>query len=186
MADGRNLRRTLWLLGFLSALTAGIIFYIQADSARIKKIYKKWRGGPVGLGIHGFNYTDLPIELFSVGSSGGGNIFVSSPTSGGGGTTCCYTWYQDTRISMPVEVEWMRTVNGKERWCVKTVILHGPYPDDPFAIAIHFMPDGDVIPEITAGFPDVKLSLERFDPGHRKADVNTTHDEQVAQCRYGY
>jgi hypothetical protein len=140
---------------------------------------------PVGLAINGFNYTDRVIELFSIDNRGGGNIAVSSPTSGGGKTTCCLRWYPGSQLSRPVKIEWMRYKNDKELWCKKTVILEAPFPEKPTDVSVHFMPDGDIKVEVTEGYPDLKLSLDRFDPGHRKEDNNIVLDEKVAECRYG-
>jgi hypothetical protein len=142
-------------------------------------------GKPKMLAINGFNYTDLTISEFSVGSSGGGNIFVSSPTSGGGGTSCCVVWYPGMQMPKPVTIEWMRFVNGRDRWCKKTVLLTGPVPENPTAFGVHFMPDGDIQVEITQGASDPKLKLPRFNAGHRRAEGNVIHDEQTASCKDG-
>lgn len=139
----------------------------------------------IGLAIHGYNYTDRVIELFSIDSQGGGNIAVSSPTSGGGKTTCCLRWYLGSELSRPVKIEWMRYKNDKEFWCKKTVMLEAPFPYRPTDVGVHFMPDGNIKVEVTEGYPDLKLSLDRFDPGHRKEENNIVLDEQVAECRYG-
>lgn len=142
-------------------------------------------GKPVGLAINGFNYTDLVISHFSVQHQGGGNIYVSSPTSGGGGTVCCVTWRPGTKLPRPIQVEWMRVVNNKDRWCKKTVMLTGPVPASPTAIGVHFMPDGDIQVELSEGYPDVKLKLTNFDDGRRKETGNVIHDEEAASCKDG-
>jgi Protein of unknown function (DUF3304) len=138
------------------------------------------------LGINGFNYTDLAIDLFNVAHTGGGNIFVSSPTSGGGGTTCCVRWNSTTPLPWPIEVEWMRYANRKQRWCKKTVMFNGPMPANPTAIGVHFMPDGDVQIELAEGYPALKLRLENYSDGQRHATGNVIHDEKTASCRDGY
>lgn len=140
---------------------------------------------PAGLGIHGFNYTDRVIELFSIDGRGGGNIAVSSPTSGGGKTTCCLRWYPGSQLSRPVKIEWMRYKNDKEFWCKKTVMLKAPFPEKPTDVAVHFMPDGNIEVELTEGYPELKLRLENYDDGHRRKEGNTVHDEQTAECRDG-
>lgn len=142
-------------------------------------------GKAVGLGIVGFNYTDLVISHFSVQHQGGGNIYVSSPTSGGGGTVCCLTWRPGTTLPQPIRVEWMRNFNGKRRWCQKTVLLTSPVPANPTAIGVHFMPDGSIQVELSEGYPDVKLKLESFDDGRRKETGNVIHDEETASCKDG-
>jgi hypothetical protein len=140
---------------------------------------------PKMLAINGFNYTDLTISAFSVGSSGGGNIFVSSPTSGGGKTSCCLLWIPGTQLPKPVTIEWMRVINGRDRWCKKTVLVVGPVPDNPTAFGVHFMPDGNIQVEITQGYPKVKLRLENYNDGHRKAVGNVIHGEETASCKDG-
>lgn len=142
-------------------------------------------GEPVGLAINGFNYTDLVIEMFSVAYQGGGNIAVSSPTSGGGGTVCCVRWRPGTTLPKPMLVEWTRYTNERWRTCQKTVMLNGPVPANPTAIGVHFMPDGDVQLEITAGYPKLKLKLSAFDDGHRHKSGNEVHDEKTASCKDG-
>lgn len=142
-------------------------------------------GPPVSLAINGFNYTDTVISNFSVNGNGGGNIYVSSPTSGGSGTSCCVVWYPITKLPAPIKVEWLRVVNGRDRWCEKTVLLKGPIPDRPTAFGVHFMPDGDIEVEITVGYPKLKLRLENFDGGRRKESGNVVHDEESARCRDG-
>lgn len=145
----------------------------------------KFDGKPKMLAINGFNYTDLTISSFSVGASGGGNIFVSSPTSGGGSTSCCVVLYPGAPLPRPVTIEWMRLVNGKDRWCKKTVQLTGPIPENPTAFGVHFMPDGEIQVEVTEGYPKLKLRLDNYNDGHRKAEGNVIHDEQKAVCKDG-
>lgn len=138
---------------------------------------------PAMLAINGFNYTDLPIDSFSVGGAGGGNIFVSSPTSGGGKTTCCVMLYPGALLPQTFTVRWMRYLHGRDRWCEKTAILRGPIPDSPTDIGVHFMPDGDIQLEIAHGYPAMKLHIDNFDDGHRKAAGNVIHDEEVGRCK---
>jgi Protein of unknown function (DUF3304) len=142
-------------------------------------------GPPVSLAINGFNYTDTVISNFSANGNGGGNIYVSSPTSGGSGTSCCIVWHPITKLPAPVKIVWLRVVNGRDRWCEKTVQLKGPIPDKPTAFGVHFMPDGDIQVEITVGYPKLKLRLENFDGGRRHESGNMIHDEETARCRDG-
>jgi len=141
-------------------------------------------GEPVSLAVNGFNYTDLPIDYFSVGGAGS-DVVVSSPTSGGGGTSCCVTWRPGSTLPRPMKIEWMRYVDGVQRWCEKTVELRGPVPDKPTALGVHFMPDGDIRVEITQGEADPKLKLGRFSASQRKETGNVVHDEETARCRNG-
>lgn len=178
--------RTIWLICLLIFYAGGALIAIQKNEANAEGSSDYLTAKPIGLGIHGFNYTDLVIEWFSINGRGGGNIAVSSPTSGGGGTTCCFPWRAGRISAMKVEIEWMRIVNQKRRWCKKTAMIQPPFPDKPFAVAVHFMPDGSIIPEITSSFPKTKLQLESFDDGHRKQFGNVIYDEKVAECRNDY
>ena len=98
---------------------------------------------------------------------------------------CCVTWRPGTKLPRPIQVEWMRVVNNKDRWCKKTVMLTGPVPASPTAIGVHFMPDGDIQVELSEGYPDVKLKLTNFDDGRRKETGNVIHDEEAASCKDG-
>lgn len=143
-------------------------------------------GKPKMLAIVGYNYTDLYIDSFSVGSSGGGNLFVSSPTSGGGSSSCCLILYPGVTLPRPVTIEWMRSLDGKrQRWCQQTVQLTGPIPENPTAFGVHFMPDGEIQVEVTQGYPKLKLRLDNYNDGHRKAEGNVIHDEEKAVCKDG-
>lgn len=137
---------------------------------------------PVGLAINGFNYTDRVISTFTINHQDGGNIVVSSPTSGGGKTTCCMTWHPGSQLSRLVKIEWMRYIDGRRTWCKKEVMLNAPFPQSPTDVSVHFMPDGNIEVELTQGYPDVKLSLQRHDAGHRKKEGNVIYDEQTANC----
>jgi hypothetical protein len=162
---------------------------VQGGNAQTNAAPSPSAAGPTKsftLGINGFNYTDLLISAFNVSKTGGGNIYVSSPTSGGGGTTCCIRWSSATQLPWPIEIEWMRYSNRVQRWCKKTVMFNGPVPANPTAIAVHFMPDGDIQIEITEGYPKLKLRLENFSDGERHATGNLIHDDKTASCRNGY
>ena len=141
--------------------------------------------GFVALDIIGLNYTDLIVELFSVQRRGGGKINVSSPRFGGGKATCCLSWRSGTKLPLPIDVEWMRYVNDKERWCKKTVMLTGPVPANPRAIGVHFMPDGDIQVELIEAHPTLRLKLKRFNGDHRNETANVIHDEKTGSCKDG-
>ncbi|EPX57391.1 hypothetical protein D187_007145 [Cystobacter fuscus DSM 2262] len=133
----------------------------------------------VALTVSGYNYTDLHIESFSVDGAGGANIFVSSPDSGGGGGVCCLRWYPGVPLPVSVKVEWTRDL---KRWCEKEVMVSGPVPDQPRYIVVHFFQDGRIEVELTEGFPESKLQLDRFSPVARKASGNSVLDEKIARC----
>lgn len=175
----------LAMLGLLTAVSACAQGTSNYASRSAPQTHKSQPTEPVSLTINGFNYTDRVIELFSINGQGGGNIAVSSPTSGGGKTTCCITWHPAITLPTPVEIEWLRYVNDKGLWCRKVVMLNGPIPENPDAVGVHFMPDGNIIVEITDGYPDIKLQLSRFRPDQRKESGNVIHDEQAANCKYG-
>lgn len=186
MSKKKPLPHAIWLAGLLMLCPGTSPMAAQKNEIDANTDFRYLTAKPIGLGIHGFNYTDLVIEWFSINGRGGGNIAVSSPTSGGGGTTCCFPWRAGRISAMKVEIEWMRIVNQTRRWCKKTVMIQPPFPDKPFAVAVHFMPDGNIVPEVTSNFPKPKLQIERFDPGHRKEFGNTIYDEKVAECRHAY
>ena len=134
------------------------------------------------LAIDGFNYTDFGIELFYVDGTGGGPLSVSTETSGGGGTTCCFRLYPTLALTSPIEIKWARYINGKYRWCKKSVRMTGPLPDNPTDLGVHFMPDGNIIVQASHFFPDMKLALKHFSRIQRNATENVIHDEEVATC----
>lgn len=171
------------LLG--ASMTLPLFAQSTADAKRLPEVlvsnpnYSR----PVGLAIHGFNYTDRVISMFSIDHRGGGNIFVNSSTSSGGKTTCCMRWYPGSQLSRPVKIEWMRYIDGRRTWCKKEVMLNAPFPQNPTDVSVHFMPDGDIEVDLTEGYPEPKLRLEDFDDGHRKKEGNLIYDEQTANCQ---
>ncbi|WP_158616741.1 DUF3304 domain-containing protein [Corallococcus sp. CA054B] len=137
---------------------------------------------PVALEINGYNYTDLAIDSFEVNGQGGGDLSVSSTTSGGGKGTCCLGLSPDTKFPVELAIRWTR---DRKRWCEKTVQLAPPVTGDPRHIGVHFFPDGRIEAELTEGYPDLKLKLDRVDAGRRKPTGNSVQDEQSARCRDG-
>jgi hypothetical protein len=174
------------LLGMMAIFSAHIQGEPHSRPSRTPTAASTLSDKPVGLAIHGFNYTDRVIESFSIDFQGGGNIAVSSPTSGGGKTTCCMRWYPGNQLSRPVKIEWMRYRDDKQRWCKKTVMLKSPFPNNPTDVGVHFMPNGDIEVELAEGFPELKLHLENYDEGHRKKEGNIVYDEKTANCRDDY
>ncbi|WP_158621758.1 DUF3304 domain-containing protein [Corallococcus aberystwythensis] len=137
---------------------------------------------PVSLEINGYNYTDLAIDSFEVNGQGGGDLSVSSSTSGGGKGTCCLGLSPGTKFPVALTLRWTR---DRKRWCEKTVQLAAPVTADPRHIGVHFFPDGRIEAELTEGYPDLKLKLDRVDAGRRKPAANSVQDEQSARCRDG-
>ncbi|QAT84670.1 hypothetical protein EJ065_3103 [Corallococcus coralloides] len=138
---------------------------------------------PVSLEINGYNYTDLAIDSFEVNGQGGGDIEVSSIDSGGGKGTCCMGLSPGTRFPVELTLRWTR---DRKRWCEKTVQLKGIGTANPRHLGVHFLPDGHIEVEVTEGYPDLKLKLDRVDAGRRKPTGNSVQDEQSARCRDGY
>lgn len=137
---------------------------------------------PVALEINGYNYTDLAIDTFEVNGQGGGDLVVSSATSGGGKGVCCMGLSPGTKFPVELTIQWTR---DRKRWCEKTVQLAGPVTANPRHLGVHFFPDGRIEAEITEGYPDLKLKLDRVDVGRRKPAGNSVQDEQSARCRDG-
>lgn len=171
------------LLGTFTAFPACAQSAANAKQPSEALVSKPDYSKPIGMSINGFNYTDRVISAFSINHQDGGKIVVSSPTSGGGKTTCCMTWYPGSQLSRPVKIEWMRYIDGRRTWCKKEVMLKAPFPQNPTDVSVHFMPNGDIEVELTEGYPDVKLSLQRYDVGHRKQEGNVIHDEQTTDCQ---
>ncbi|MHA7630287.1 DUF3304 domain-containing protein [Corallococcus sp. M7] len=137
---------------------------------------------PVSLEINGYNYTDLAIDSFEVNGQGGGDLEVSSTDSGGGKGTCCVGLSPGTRFPVELSIRWTR---DRKRWCEKTVQLAGIATANPRHLGVHFFPDGHIEAEVTEGYPDLKLKLDRVDAGRRKPTGNSVQDEQSARCRDG-
>ncbi|MBN8226944.1 DUF3304 domain-containing protein [Corallococcus macrosporus] len=137
---------------------------------------------PVSLEIYGYNYTDLAIDSFEVNGQGGGDLEVSSIDSGGGKGTCCVGLSPGTRFPVELTLRWTRE---RKRWCEKAVQLKGIGTANPWHLGVHFFPDGHIEAEVTEGYPDLKLKLDRVDAGRRKPTGNSVQDEQSARCRDG-
>lgn len=169
--QARKVSRTVFLGGLL-ALAA-----CNEPSSRTSGVNR-----PAALEINGFNYTDLPIDHFSVNGQGGGNINVSTLTSGGGGNVCCVSFSPGSTLPLRIKVEWTR---DRERWCEQEVLIYDPIPASPMHLGVHFFPDGHIEAEITENFPELKLQLDSVSPGKRKESGNTVADEQTSRCRDG-
>jgi hypothetical protein len=63
------------------------------------------KGAPVQLEILGYNYTNRPIDQFTVNGQGGARVVLSSPTSGGSGGTCCVSYTPGAK-DFSVVVHW--------------------------------------------------------------------------------
>ncbi|TKS52987.1 DUF3304 domain-containing protein [Luteimonas yindakuii] len=136
-----------------------------------------------GLGIHGYNYTDQPIESFSVDGTWGGGVRVSTPTAGGGNTTCCVPVPNPRLLPQTYTVRWIaqmcrERVRGDGQWITqyrsgwreKQVPYTGPLPARPLAFEVHFYPNDEIRIEITDDIvtpPRVILPVDErgFRPG---------------------
>jgi hypothetical protein len=132
------------------------------------------------MGMHGYNYTDLPISSYSVSGVGwGGDLDVSNETAGGGKTTCCASL--PTRLPATYMVHWSR---DDHRWCDVKVIFKGPIPDRPRFFNTHFFQDGHIEITISYEFTDLLVKQPSMEGGlSRKASGNMVMDEKVAKCR---
>ena len=121
------------------------------------------------LGIVGYNYTHRYIDSFDVEGQGGGNIYLSTATSGGGGTSCCIGYNPRLKLPIQMRVRWTfgykRDAKGKivlPNETHETIAeLHGPVPNDPQQLEVHFMPDGTVQLRITREYSLPMLIIDR-------------------------
>ena len=178
MKANTNLRRFSRTAATFAAVASSVVLINGSIAQTSESDRRKYPS----LTIDGFNYTDVAIDYFSVDGSGGGLLLVSTETSGGGGGACCFRLYPLIALKSPIEVKWSRYINGKYRWCRKTVMMTGPIPDDPTDLGVHFMPDGNIVVQASHWFPDIKLALKRFNAAKRKESGNAIHDEEVATC----
>lgn len=141
------------------------------------------KSGTRGLGIHGYNYTDQPIESFSVNGTWGGVVRVSTPTAGGGNTTCCMPVPTPRLLPQTYTIRWVaemcrERVWGDGQWITqyrsgwreKEVQYAGPLPARPLAFEVHFYPNDEIRIEITDDIwtpPRVILPVDErgFRPG---------------------
>lgn len=139
-------------------------------------------GTKVQLSITGYNYTNRPIDQFSVNSNGGGNLHVSSLTSGGGGSVCCISYIVGLK-KWRVRVRWQAgacTYNNEifsngERgfelfdYFKETEVEVDPsVPARPNNLEVHFYPDGHLEVAVTEDDspPRLRLPKEREDRSH--------------------
>ncbi|ATB29600.1 hypothetical protein MEBOL_003055 [Melittangium boletus DSM 14713] len=175
--------RNLMLLGLF--MGPGACTCMKSDEERLREYEQEIESlpeelKPIELTLYGLNYTDLYIDSFSVSGIGGANIPVSSPTAGSSGGVCCMPWYPGAALPIPIKVSWTR---DNKRRCEKEVMITGPVPPNPENFAVHFFPDGHIEIELTEGYPELKLRLERFSATQRKESGNVVLDEQVARCK---
>lgn len=138
-----------------------------------------------GLSVHGYNYTNTAIGLYSVAGVGGGNIDVSTETTGGSKTTCCASMPNQLPPGYTINVRWTR---DGESWCELQVPFNGPVPDDAYRLMTHFYPDGHVEIEV-GGDADIapRLRMPHIHGNKRYADdaLNVNRDDRFATCRRG-
>jgi hypothetical protein len=132
-----------------------------------------------GLGLHGYNYTDMPIASYVVNGAWGGNLRVSSVRTGGGGTTCCGEI--PAHLPTTYQVSWSR---DDQRWCDIEVQFKGPIPVNPQFLNTHFFRDGHVEITVSEDFLDILVSEPDFHNGlSRNETGNVVMDEAFARCR---
>ena len=140
------------------------------------------------LTIVGYNYTDRYIDSFDAAGQGGGNLFLSGPSSGGGGGTCCIGFWSATPLPKKIKVDWTAsycklTVKGSHGetfvetapfWRTADAYIHGPIPDNPGYLEVHFYKDGHVEVAVTTRPSPPRLQLPDGDnfvrPGTQAKD----------------
>jgi hypothetical protein len=152
-----------------------LVLGLLASLAQCKPAPKSY-----SLGVVGYNYTDIYIASFSVGSASGGNVDVSDMESGGGGTGCCVEWIDGTELPEEYTIHWTR---DGELWCHLDVVLRGPIPRNPSMFTVHFYEDGHIEVEIARDYPDVREKKARFDHNQRKEFGNRVQDARFAKCQ---
>ena len=142
-----------------------------------------------GLGIVGYNYTEVGIDDYSVNGTGAFNLCVSNRDAGGGSTVCCFAWPPATKLPLPIRIEWTR--DGKT-WCRKTAMLSDPGPTEPTTFEVHVYPDRHIEVAITDTYSPPRLKLSAAGAGYRVGkDVQKENleaqriDAQNAECRAG-
>jgi Protein of unknown function (DUF3304) len=132
-----------------------------------------------GLGLHAYNYTDLPIWSYTVNGAGGGDIRVSGPTNGGSGTSCCGS--VPAHLPTTYIVRWSR---DDHRWCELAVAFNGPVPADPFNLNTHFYRDGHVEISVSDDSEPPRLKLSNINDGLSRTETgNVVYDEKFAKCK---
>jgi hypothetical protein len=168
---------------FVCVLTVGATcFGLQACNAHpngSESGVSSGNGRTVQLEIFGYNYTNRPIDQFTVNGQGGANIVLSSAGSGGSGGTCCVS-YTPGQKDFSVEVRWTThscqytqdTGTGEGTYDAtyyfyKTVSVPVDISnaESPQNIEVHFYPDGSVQAGISQlmSLPRLKLSKDRQD-----------------------
>ena len=96
--------------------------------------------------IKGFNYTDRPVDFFSVNGVWGGNAFAGR-YEGGGGSMCCAV----VTIGQSVSLKWTLGATGpqydtgvRQDDFKVTAIVPPPQSPDAEYLTVHFFKDGRV------------------------------------------
>ncbi|CAN5190631.1 hypothetical protein BH11PSE9_BH11PSE9_09580 [soil metagenome] len=132
-----------------------------------------------GLGLHGYNYTDLPIASYSVGSAWGGDVRVSGDGNGGSKTGCCVN--VPPFLPYTYRVSWSR---DDHVWCELAVEFKGPVPPNAFNFNTHFYQDGHVEISISADTEPPRVDLPRIGRGLKRHETgNVVNDTKFAKCK---
>ncbi|HKR42622.1 MAG TPA: DUF3304 domain-containing protein [Paraburkholderia sp.] len=129
---------------------------------------------PYEVELVGYDYTDRALLDFSVNGISGGNVFLSTKTSGGGKYACCLLLDRSVHLPHEIEVGYMREAlvaypsdrilqPADTDRVEKRVQLHGPMPDKPAYLEVHFYPDGHIDASLSGedGPSLPRLKLER-------------------------
>jgi len=109
-------------------------------------VHHKGDGLHRGVTIRGFNYTDRPINSFSVNGVWGGNAFAGS-YEGGGGSMCCtnITIGQAVKINYQLSTTRAQYEAGlRLEEFATTAIVPSPQSPDAEYLTVHFFKDGHV------------------------------------------
>jgi hypothetical protein len=143
----RRVRRGLSALALIAAIgQAGCSHPPAAPAASADET-------PRLLAIHGFNYTDAYIDQFWVSVDGVVKLRVTAPRAANGQAACCLALRRDAPLPERLQVGWARVVDGRERWCSRTVRIERHAVEQPNALAVHFLSDDRVEVATARGYP---------------------------------
>jgi hypothetical protein len=116
------------------------------------------------LAIHGFNYTDAYIDQFWVSVDGVVKVRVTAPRAANGQAACCLALRRDAPLPERLQVGWARVVDGRERWCSRTVRIERHAVEQPNALAVHFLSDDRVEVATARGYPRLTRPVATVSP----------------------
>lgn len=127
------------------------------------------------LAVHGFNYTDAYIDQFWVSVDGAVKVRVTAPRAASGQVGCCLALRRDAPLPEHLQVAWAQVVDGRERWCSRTVQIERHAVEQADALAVHFLPDDRVEVVTARGYPRLTRAVAAALPA----------EGDKAECRLG-